>query len=219
MIPPEQHFYVSTAEQRALVTILRRIPELVEELAITTSRQDRVARGGVKVRNGSGEQPLPVHTGAASAAHELRNELATWARLVCESRGIDYEGSDSTLGLARWLDKYVVALALTEGTAEALNSIRVAVDRCWLVIDLPAENETWSDPQLVNQAREQRVTAIEAERLMKPLGHPRLKAAVIGKWFERGKITREEGTYRLGDILDRNPRNIIGSADEIGMVR
>ena len=215
-----QHFYVPTAEQRALVTILRRIPELAEELAITTSRQDRVGRGGIKVRNGSGEQPLPIHAGAASAAHELRNELATWARLVCESRGIDYEGSDSILGLSRWLDKHVVALALTEGAEEALDSIRAAVDICWRVIDLPAENDTWSDPQLVNQAREQRVTAIEAERLMLTLGRPPLRASVISRWYARNKIDRDDqGYYRLGDILDLNPHRSTSGIDEMSVVR
>ncbi|WP_162793454.1 hypothetical protein [Rhodococcus sp. AQ5-07] len=202
-----------------LVSILRRIPGLAEELAITTSRQDHVGRGGIKVRNGSGEQPMPIHVGASSAAHELHAELTSWVRLVCESRGIDYSGSDDLLGVARWLDQHVVSLSMTEGSEEALVGITRAVNQCWRVIDLPAENDTWADPELVNQAREQRVTAIEAERLMEPLGHPRLKAAVISKWLARGKITREGGTYRLGDILDRNPRNIIGSADEIEMLR
>ena len=216
MMASEQHFYVSTAEQRTLVSILRRIPELVEELAITTSRQDRVARGGVKVRNGSGEQPLPVHTGAASAAHELRNELATWARLVCESRGIDYEGTDSILGLARWLDTHVVALAMTEGSEEALDSIRVAVGRCWRVIDLPEDDNTWACPTKVCEAHDKRVTAIEAQRLMVALGHPSLRADVISRWYARGKVSRDtQGRYRLGDILELNPTKPNYGADGV----
>ncbi|MCR8998236.1 hypothetical protein, partial [Brevibacillus laterosporus] len=111
------HFYfLSTDGQRTLVSLLREIPALVDDLAITICRQDRTGKGGMRISSGSDEQPLPVNMAASDASDHLQNELAGWVRHVCETRGIEYAGSGSSIRLARWLDRNVSAPAMTEGS-------------------------------------------------------------------------------------------------------
>lgn len=200
-------YFISRDGQQMLVELLREIPGLVEDLAVTICRLDRTGKGGIKVSSGSDEQPLPINMAASDAKDELHNELASWARHVCESRGIAYDGDGSVLGIARWLDENVISLAMTEGSEEAYVSIEKAMGRCRRAMDIAPEDDHVVSTVEVEMAREARVTAADAERLMPKLGHPKLKAATIRKWVERGKLYRHpsDEMFRLGDILDLNP--------------
>lgn len=203
------HLFIERHEIQKLVVLLREIPELVEELSVTLTRQDQLGSGGARVSMGEREQPLPFNVNASEVADDLHNTLVGWVRHVCESRVLDYTGSTSTIGLARWLDRNVIALAMTEGAGTALDEVQYAMRRArWATDRPPVRLATVSDPDRVEQARAARVTAAEAERMMPTLGHPPLKAETIRKWFERGKISQgaSDCRYRLGDILDLNPR-------------
>ncbi|MFD7046128.1 hypothetical protein, partial [Rhodococcus jostii] len=190
-----------------LVALLREMPELVEELAVTITRQDRIGTPGSAGKRRGEEQPLPFNATAAEAADDLHTTLVAWVRHVCESRRVDYDGRDGTLGVARWLDRNIIALAMTEGSGEALDEIQYAMRRARWATDRPrAEDATISDPDRVDEARATAVSAAQAERMMERLGHPPLKAATVRKWAERGKLEPVDGgRYRLGDILDLNP--------------
>ncbi|WP_072689305.1 hypothetical protein [Rhodococcus marinonascens] len=132
------HLFLTRAEIRQLVTMLQEIPELVEDLAITITRQDRiVAKGGPKLSRGSDEQPLVFNVNASEVADDLHGTLVGWVRHVCESRAMAYEGHVSTLSLARWLDRHVISLAMTEGSEEALDEISYAMRRARRAMDLP----------------------------------------------------------------------------------
>lgn len=133
-------YFISRDGQRLLVSLLREIPELVEDLAVTICRLDRTGKGGMKISSGSDEQPLPLNLAASDAKDELHNELASWARHVCESRGLAYDGDGSVLGIARWLDNNVIALAMTEGSEEAYSSIEKAMGRCRRAMDIAPED-------------------------------------------------------------------------------
>lgn len=200
-------YFISRDGQHLLVKLLREIPELIEDLAVTICRLDRTGKGGLKVNSGSDEQPLPINMAASNAKDELYSELASWARHVCESRGIDYSGGDSVVGIARWLDENVISLAMTEGSEEAYVGIERAMAKCRRAMDIAPEDDHVVSMPEVEMAREARVTAADAERLMPRLGHPKLKAATIRKWVERGKLRRHpvDEMFRLGDILDLNP--------------
>ncbi|MFC9768808.1 hypothetical protein [Rhodococcus jostii] len=201
------HLFLSRAEIKKLVALLREMPELVEELAVTITRQDRIGTPGSAGKKRGEEQPLPFNVTAAEAADDLHTTLVAWVRHVCESRGVDYDGRDGTLGVARWLDRNVIALAMTEGSGEALDEIQYAMRRARWATDRPrAEDATISDPDRVDEARATAVSAAQAERMMERLGHPPLKAATVRKWAERRKLEPVDGgRYRLGDILDLNP--------------
>jgi len=114
------------------------IPSLLEDLAVAITRQDRMG-SGMRVRSGSDEQPLPVDMDAVAAADELHNELLGWVNLVREQRNLAYTGGNSTLEFARWLKRWMVALAMSEGAEDALTSIRRAVRDARRAVDRPTE--------------------------------------------------------------------------------
>ena len=121
-------FYLDRRGQRELVSILVGIPALVEDLSVTLTRQGRISRGDMgKPRRRKRDGTLPLHLGAAEASAELHNCLSTWARAVCEQRALDYDGNDDIIGLARWLRRWVIALAMTEGAEESLPDIKAHV--------------------------------------------------------------------------------------------
>lgn len=203
-------YFVCREDRQMLDKLLGEIPGLIDDLAITICRQDRTGKGGMKISSGSDEQPMPFNVGASDAGDYLRNELNTWARLVCEERYISYDGSDSVVGVSVWLRKNLASLAMTQGAEDALPGIESAMKRCRRAMDLPAEDPPSWDEEMVERAMNQAVTATQAQLLMGRLGHPPLKAATISKWFERGHLEVDDrGFFRLGDILARNPRKVV----------
>ncbi|PQP24145.1 hypothetical protein [Rhodococcus opacus] len=205
-------FFLPRDEQLELVELLREIPELVEDLAVTISRQDRLGSGSAQISpNSYRETPVYFNERAAGAAEELRAVLVSWVAYVLEERGLQWEGDDSTLRLARWLDKNVVALSLTPGSEEALDEITDAVRRIRRVVDrAPDRAPTVVDNGRILEARVRaqslRVSPAQAEALVEKLGYAPLKAATIRKWAERGKIEKGvDGMYCLGDILELTP--------------
>jgi hypothetical protein len=131
------HFYLQREDQLALVGWLRKMFVLSEELAITITRQDRVGGGDPRVSMGEREQPLPFNAHASEVADDLNATLVAWARHVCEHRGVAYNGKPGVLGLARWLDRNIIALALTPGSEEALDEISDAIRRAQRALDRP----------------------------------------------------------------------------------
>lgn len=134
-------YFVCKADRMMLHKILGEIPGLVDELSITVTRQDRTGKGGMKISSGSDEQPMPFNVGASDAGDYLRNELNTWARLVCEERFISYDGSDSVVGVSVWLRKNLASLAMTQGAEDALPGIESAMKRCRRAMDIPADDD------------------------------------------------------------------------------
>jgi len=158
------YFYLPRFDQKALLDILRQIPSLAEDLAVTTCRLDRIGKGDMKIASSTDVQPLPFNLGASNAIDLLFNELAGWARHVCDSRGISYmptgfthdvnfvgplresenrlphDYQESVVGLARWLRRNIISLAMTEGADTAYVDISNVMDRCWATVDIPAEN-------------------------------------------------------------------------------
>lgn len=95
---------------------------LSAELTTTFSRQDRTTSPGQRVR-GKGETPLPYNATAGDVIWAMHNTLTTWARVLCESRGIEYAGADTGPAVARWLSDNVVSIAASEFSAECLDEI------------------------------------------------------------------------------------------------
>ncbi len=93
------------------------------ELITTFSRQDRTTSPGQRVK-GEGETPLPYNQIAGDVIWAMRNTLTTWARVLCESRGITYTGQGySSPAVARWLSNNAVSIAASEFAAECLDEI------------------------------------------------------------------------------------------------
>lgn len=206
-------YFVCKADRMMLHKILGEIPGLVDELSITVTRQDRTGKGGMKISSGSDEQPIPFNVGASEAGDYLRNELNTWARLVCEERFISYDGSDSVVGVSVWLRKNLASLAMTQGAEDALPGIESAMKRCRRAMDIPPEDEVAWDPEKLEEARGSELNAAAIARMRYELGQPELNARRIETLRQAGvlkafrmvampKRKKDLAVYRLGDVLD-----------------
>uniref|UniRef100_UPI0021C3A65F hypothetical protein n=1 Tax=Rhodococcus sp. T9N TaxID=627445 RepID=UPI0021C3A65F len=173
--------------------------------------QDRTGKGGMKISSGSDEQPMPFNVGASDAGDYLRNELNTWARLVCEERYISYDGSDSVVGVSVWLRKNLASLAMTQGAEDALPGIEGAMKRCRRAMDIPADDDVAVPVVDVAQARNSELNAAAIARMRHELGLPELNARRIETLLKAGALKpcrvvsmpkRDLVVYRLGDVLD-----------------
>lgn len=204
------HFFLSRDQQADLVDLLDQVPGLCEDLAITTCRQDRLTP---KAPMGSGKgddtQPLPYNPNASDAAQHLHWQIAIWAREVCESRGIDYDGADTTPGVARWLSRHVVSLAMTEGAERAPAEIEAAIRNARRATDRPADERPRWTPERVNAARAEVYNVSGIAALAPELG--KAWSGLDVKRMEtliRAQAIRPAGTcpagalYRVGDCLD-----------------
>jgi hypothetical protein len=212
---PESGFYVTLQDRIEIVRLMREIPELVEELAITTSRQARMGSGGPQISTGKfKERPLFFNEFSAEITEDLRGVLVGWVRHVLEYRESAAWPEDSILTLARWLDHHVVALAMTPGSEEFLDEIRDAMGRAWRAVDRRVEAPPRAaDPDRVDEARESLLNAVEIARQRAQFGEPYagLNYDRIMTLKGKGAITPAEevstengpmSLYRLGDVLD-----------------
>lgn len=199
--------YLPRWQQQELIELLAEIPFLVEQLAITITRQDRLG-AGPRISRGKTEQPLPYNVNASEAADELHHELASWVRRVCEQRQLDYDSRDDTIGLARWLRRWIIALALTEGAETALLDIEAVILNARHAIDRPPQNPR--PPRDDTEARRAILNASGIEKLTQQLDprYRNLTAARVDSLHRAGHITPVHNVggigrlYLVGDVLD-----------------
>lgn len=208
-------YFVCREDRQMLDKLLGEIPGLIDDLAITICRQDRTGKGGMKISSGSDEQPMPFNVGASDTGDYLRNELNTWARLVCEERFISYDGSDSVVGVSVWLRKNLASLAMTQGAEDALPGIESAMKRCRRAMDIPADDDVAVPVVDVAQARNSELNAAAIARMRHDLGRPELNARRIETLLKAGALKphrvvampkKDLVVYRLGDVLDAHER-------------
>lgn len=208
-------FFLDKRSQLLLRDELRSVPAVVEDLAVTVTRQARIQKIGLgKPRRQRPESRIPFHIGASEAADALSNCLSGWVRLVCEQRAIVYREAGDVVTLSRWLRKNLVALALTEGAEESYVDIKAAIDECRRQIDLPPEDDIVIDPARVRAANRQVLTAGQVERIAKRLGPigAGLNKRRVETLAASGRLrpcARDEGVefYALGDVLDAHYRH------------
>ncbi|WP_343466368.1 hypothetical protein AAI421_14535 [Rhodococcus aetherivorans] len=132
-------FYLPREQQTELVELLDQVPDTIEDLTIAVTRQDRIGGNNLRIRSGIGEQPLPLNLNASEASDVLHDTLASWVRHTCEHRALDYTGRGDTMNLARWLKRWIVALALSPGADESLGEIRHAIHNARRACDRPRD--------------------------------------------------------------------------------
>lgn len=182
-------FYLPREQQAELAELLDQVPFLVEQLAITITRQDRLG-AGPRISRGKTAQPLPYNVGASNAADALHDELAGWVRRVCEQRNLTYGSRNDTISLARWLRRWIIALALTEGADTALIDIEAVILDARHAIDRPAERPRSQPDQCeIAEADRMVLNASAASRLAKSIGYQTLTVRRIKYLRESGRIT------------------------------
>lgn len=219
-------YFLDKGSQHKLREELASIPRMIGELSVTLTRQARIQRPGLSMsRRPKPESQVPIHIGAHNAADVLHNCLGTWVRLVCEQRAIVWDKGNDIITLAKWLRVNMIALALTEGSEEAYEDIKAAIDECWRQIDIPADDEVVIDRARVEAANRSVVT-------LSTIGSIASRLGPIGNGLNRDRLRllakrgdvrpcsedEDSGTkfYRLGDVLhahhDRSSRKSRKSA-------
>ncbi|MBM4645591.1 hypothetical protein GS464_24585 [Rhodococcus hoagii] len=211
-------FHITATQMRALVALLGEIPALIDDLAITLTRQDCIGAGGIRVTGGSDEQPLPINLAASDAHDLLHSTLASWARHIYESRGQGYTGPRSTVGLSSWLAANVTRLAMTEGCEEAHDEIEHAMSQCRRVCDRPEDRAVLAtDPygeaivyglelnakECADIARTSGVEGLTKRRVLYLLeveAVKPLRTEKVGKY--------DSPVLRLGEVVDAHKRRL-----------
>ncbi|SII92176.1 hypothetical protein [Mycobacteroides abscessus] len=204
-------FFLDKGSQHKLREELASIPRMIGELSVTLTRQARIQRPGLSMsRRPKPESQVPIHIGAHNAADVLHNCLGTWVRLVCEQRAIVWDKGNDIITLAKWLRVNMIALALTEGSEEAYEDIKAAIDDCWRQIDIPADDDIVIDRGRVHEANKHIVTADTIEPIARRIGEmgKKLNAQRVHSLTRGGHlrpVSSDPDTgkkfYRLGDVL------------------
>lgn len=202
-------------EVRELRDILAGIPGLVEDLLNVECRTARLSRPGLGKRAGKPGSSLPFHLGAADAADQLHSTLVGWVRVMADQKRGKGLPANATLSIAKWLHRNAEALALCEGSAEALDDIRDAVGECRRVVDIPPDDHVMIDPQRLEAANRSVVTLSTIETIARRIGEPgrglnRDRLRLLAKHHDVRPVGEdtESGTkfYQLGDVIDAHLR-------------
>ncbi|WP_182359543.1 hypothetical protein [Tomitella gaofuii] len=206
-------FFLDRPGQQELRGLLEQIPGLVEDLAVTVTRQDRVRSGG---RGRSGRldaSPMPVNLHAVEMRDELHAVLAGWVRRTCEARQLTYDGTGDLLGVARWLRRWLIAVALTDGADDVVAQVAAAMRRCRRAVDLPPEDGVQLDDRQVQRARMLTFSRQGIRDMCRQIGGDargvtkrRLETLIDGGHVVPVRVIRvgrdQTDIYRLGDVLD-----------------
>lgn len=226
------HFFIPRHELTKLKEILSEIPSLAADLPDTITKQARLGEVGRGCRHRRpSEQPLPFHVDAAQVAADLHNALTGWVRLVCEQRAMEYMPIGylradfvgplqpgvkrvgrghvaSTAEMARWLERHMVALAMTEGSETALDELGHLADTAHRLI-CPPQQAIVIDKAKEAMARAQLLNANGIATLAKELGeeYRHLTRRRVHVLKEAGLIHPLPGPwmslmFRVGDVLD-----------------
>ncbi|MGS2807407.1 hypothetical protein [Nocardia sp. MW-W600-9] len=207
----DDHLYLDRDAARELARMLGDIPDLAEDLADARTRQTRFGAVDYRTRNGAREQRLPFNPAAARVEDELGAVLVSWVRLVCEQRDHTYDGAASISGMAEWLQRNIIAFAMTEGVEGAPAEIGAAIEAAEAIVCPPADVSN-ADAELVVRARAVRLNAAGIGKLAQQLGdgYRNLNARRVRTLRAAGLVQPVPGPwapdwpelYVVGEVLD-----------------
>jgi hypothetical protein len=110
---------------KELHALLADLPWLLRQLDITVTRQDKLNLG-VLGRSGNAS-PSPINFGAMELARNLRNQLSTIVRDLCETANLATP-QDSTPAMAQWLYGHINTIACSGDAGQIMREIRVGTE-------------------------------------------------------------------------------------------
>ena len=135
--------YLSRAEIQLLSGRLKEIAEwVVEELDNAICRQTAFnAPYGDDASRRSDDVADMFNNTASVVAHDLHDVLRAWVEHVCTRKHFPWPGDQRATGYAKWLDRHLIDLALTEEAPQAMDEICDAWKRAKRAIDRPAPQQ------------------------------------------------------------------------------
>jgi uncharacterized protein YbaR (Trm112 family) len=123
-----------------LRSAISEVPDLVVELLITRTKQDRISHGGAKV-GGTKERPIGMRPGPADTARLLENTLMYWVYAVAvDLRGTSYlNGNMDARDAALWLLRHPETIRRHHNAWDMVSHVQYAVDKARQAIDRPAD--------------------------------------------------------------------------------
>lgn len=191
-----------------LISALKSVPELMDDLAITLTKRSKTPPASGP---GAGEMDpvkFPYNIGASKARADLLGILRSWAGLVSEKRilttvtirdGAEHKTeaptplncADNPTSLSGWLLHYTGWLRHYDAAADAVIEIRDAVHQVRRIIDIPAE-KLYIGPCGSDSCPGQLWTLPDAaEAVCRDCGH---------KWDVRAR--RDENLAAIRDTVD-----------------
>jgi hypothetical protein len=121
---------------------LQTVPDLVQELEITRTRQARIT--AEKHGGRSAERPLPWNEHAAACASDLNTTLNAWAldtsRLAEDERDhLDEHHYTDTTAIAAWLTRNLPTLRQHQEAGQAFDELTHAIREARRAVDRPLE--------------------------------------------------------------------------------
>lgn len=131
---PTGDAYLCARCAHRLVGDLVAVPWLLNHLAITLARADRV---GAPLGATSAGTPLPFRWRATQAAVTLTLTLDPWVRRVARQRGLVLDVEPTALALVGWLATHIAYVRQCPDAAELVDEVRYAIDQVRRAIDRP----------------------------------------------------------------------------------
>lgn len=199
---------------------LEAIPDLLADIMVTISRQDRLSDSDGR---GSSEKPLPLRLGPMEAKRDLADTITAWSDHVAARRDTNLTGQ-TTLQRADWLTLYLGEVQDDPRAGDLADEIGYAVITAQRAVDKPlihqyvgpcdlCGSDLYAHPRskvvacrnqpcdaeynvedrrawLLSKAEDQLMTATEISRALPNLLQRSLTSATIRGWARHGKITQ-----------------------------
>lgn len=135
-------FFLTRDQMKALQRELRTIPGLVRELDTAITRQTAFGDFTDARPTDPDEAPLEFNDHASDIATELHGAVRNAVLAVCtQQKQLTWPGEGRAPAYARWLDRHIIDIALTETARDIDRHIHAAVKRARAAIDRPAPLE------------------------------------------------------------------------------
>lgn len=106
---------------KELHALLADLPWLCRQLEITITRQDKLDTGAVG--RGS-DNPSPINVGAMELGRQLRNQLSTTVRELCESDAVEVPELETNAQMAGWLFEHCRTIVLHASAGQVMRETR-----------------------------------------------------------------------------------------------
>lgn len=149
--------FLCTLCSKELGALLGDLPWLLDELEVTVIRQDKL---GTATVGKSSDNPSPVNVGAMELSRNLRGQLGTIMRDLCEVRGVTPPRKAwSSSAIAEWLGANLTAIACSEDAGDIYDEIRTGTDAILAAIN--RNSRMWCGPCTTVVAHDPSGEAIE----------------------------------------------------------